>query len=403
MRLDRTLPPAAAPLRWIDLLNGIRGLFRGERQRTELERDLKQYFGVKHAFCVNSGKTALTLILLALQELSPRKEVVLPAYTCFSVPSAVLRAGLRPKLCDVDAKTFDFNFDHLQQVMSPDTLCVLPGHLFGIAADLDRLQALCRPKGVMIVEDAAQAMGGMQNNRFLGTLGDAGFFSLGRGKAITCGEGGIVVTNSDAIGQAISHHYTALIIFNFKHILLDLIKTFLMMLLIRPRLYWIPASIPMLKLGQTFFYKDFPMARLSGANAGLLTRWRDRLNRSLCGREEVAKYFQQEMRLPEPSARPRPYLRLPILMKDRNERDTLFAHSQRQGAGLSLMYPGTLNDIDEIRDSNLRFPGAQSIADRLIALPTHEYVSSRDLGVISALVGCRLNQPRTELFRDVRT
>ena len=79
MTFRRTLSPAAAPLTGRDLFNGLRGLVNGQRARLELEQDLKNYFGVKYLFCVNSGKTALTLILLALQELSPKKEVVLPA------------------------------------------------------------------------------------------------------------------------------------------------------------------------------------------------------------------------------------------------------------------------------------------------------------------------------------
>lgn len=398
----RTLSPAAAPLTWKDLFSGLRGLVRSERARLDLEQDLKNYFGVKYVFCVNSGKTALTLILLALEELSSKKEVVLPAYTCFSVPSAVLRAGLRPRLCDVDERTFDFKFEELQRVVGPETLCVITCHLFGIPADLDRLQRLCQASSVMLVEDAAQAMGITQGNRKLGTVGDVGFYSLGRGKMITCGEGGLIVTNSDQLAQALARHHAALPEQNFIHAGIDLLKTCLMLLLIRPSLFWIPASIPLLKLGQTFFDKSFPMARLSGANIGLMRCWRERLTQSLQGRRANVKEYQQVLRSSEPSVKPLAYLRLPVLAAGRSERDALIARARQEGVGLSLMYPSTLNEIDEVRDIEKQYPGAQSIVDRLVTLPTHEYVSPHDKEVICALVEPHLMQPHVGQVQAIR-
>ncbi|HMS82114.1 MAG TPA: DegT/DnrJ/EryC1/StrS family aminotransferase [Nitrospira sp.] len=386
MRFHRTLSPAAAPLTGKDLTNGLRGLLRSERARLELEEDLKSYFGVKYVFCVNSGKTALTLILLALQELSPKKEVVLPAYTCFSVPSAVLRAGLRPRLCDVDERTFDFKFEELQRVVGPETLCVVPCHLFGIPANLDRLQVLCKANSVMLVEDAAQAMGVTQDDRKLGTIGDVGFYSLGRGKMITCGEGGVIVTNSDELAQILDRHHAALPKSPFIEGGIDLLKTCLMLLMIRPSLFWIPASIPLLKLGQTFFDKTFPMTRLSGANVGLMRCWRERLTQSLQGRMANVKEYKQVLCLTELSEKPRAYLRLPVLAVSRSDRDALLDRARRAGVGLSFMYPTTLNEINEVRDEKKQYPGAQSIVDRLVTLPTHQYVSPQDRQVICALV-----------------
>lgn len=397
MIFRRTLSPAAAPLTRKDLFNGLRGLVRGECARLELEQELRDYFSVKYVFCVNSGKTALTLILSALQELSPKKEVVLPAYTCFSVPSAVLRAGLRPRLCDVDERTFDFKFEELQRVIGPDTLCVVPCHLFGIPADLGRIQMLCKANSVMLVEDAAQAMGVTQDNRKLGTVGDVGFYSLGRGKMITCGEGGVIVTNSDQLAQALARRHADLPKPTFIHAVIDLLKTSLMLILIRPSLFWIPASIPFLKLGQTFFDQTFPMTRLSMANVGLMRCWRERLTQSLQGRRANAKEYQQVLRSSEPTAQPLAYLRFPVLTVGRSGRDALMARAHQDGIGLSLMYPSTLNEIEEVRDVEGQYPGAQSIVDRLVTLPTHEHVSSLDKQVICALVTSHLMRQMAEV------
>jgi perosamine synthetase len=89
MKIQRSLPPTAAPLDPIDLWNGFKGFFSGAHSLEQFEEDMKHYFGVKKVFLVSSGKSALFIILRALRNLAPDKnEVIIPAYTCFSVPSA---------------------------------------------------------------------------------------------------------------------------------------------------------------------------------------------------------------------------------------------------------------------------------------------------------------------------
>src|SRR6185295_5908966 len=99
MRIGRTLPPAAAPIGIGAVVSGFAGILTGTRRLDRFHRELKDYFGVKHCFLVSSGQAAFTLILLALKELSPgRDEVLIPAFTCYSVPAAIVRAGLRIRL-----------------------------------------------------------------------------------------------------------------------------------------------------------------------------------------------------------------------------------------------------------------------------------------------------------------
>jgi perosamine synthetase len=388
MKIGRTLPPAAAPLGARGLWHGLRGLFDPARALKAREEEIRRHFGVGHVFLLSSGTAALTLTLRALKSGSPRSDVVIPAYTCFSVAAAVVKAGLRPVLCDIDPSTFDFDHALLEQTLTPDTLCVVAHHLFGIPSDVERLRTLCHRRGVMVVEDAAQAMGADVGGRPLGTLGDVGIFSLGRGKNITCGSGGIVVTSSAPLAKALDLYYRRLPAAPPAAGVKDFARLLLMTVFIRPTLYWIPAALPFLGLGRTVYPREIVIRRLSGMKAGLLHDWQSDLNRSNRRRSETATDLSRRLRLPLPHG-PRPYLRLPILVATPAERQRIYSRSQERGLGLSVAYPTPINEIPDIRaafDGN-GFPSARRVADRLLTLPTHHWLSEADKAAIAEL--CR--------------
>jgi len=100
------------------------------------EEEIQKHFGVTYACLVSSGTAALTMALIALRDLSERTDVIIPAFTCYSVPAAVLTAGLRPVLCDVEPSTFDFDYAQLATTLTDNTLSVVAHHLFGVPADI---------------------------------------------------------------------------------------------------------------------------------------------------------------------------------------------------------------------------------------------------------------------------
>jgi perosamine synthetase len=371
------VPPAGAPLSPTDLFRGVAGMLAPQKYLRSLEEEFKEYFGVRRAYLVSSGKVALYLILEALKTLSPRREVVIPAYTCFSVPAAIARAGLGIRLCDVDPETFDFDHDLLARTVDSNTLCVVATHLFGIPADTDRIMRLCAAQGAFVVEDAAQAMGGRRDGKLLGTIAHAGFFSVGRGKNITCGSGGIAVTRSEEIAGAMTRLYATLKPPTSFQMLGEFLRVLAMSIWIRPALYWLPAGLAFLRLGETIFDRDFPIRGFSGMKAGLLRRWRQRLEVANDARARVGGYFSAGLQ--RSAARPTiPYLRFPFLMDSRDGRDRMYA-ALRQ-FGVSLMYPTPINEIREIRWAfdGSSFPSAERIADTLLTFPTHAFVSERD-------------------------
>jgi perosamine synthetase len=168
--------------------------------------------------------------------------------------------------------------------------------------------------------------------------------------------------------------------------LAEFLRVLALSICIRPSLYWLPAGMPFLRLGETIFDPDFPTRRLSGMKAGLFRRWRRRLEVSNDTRARSGLYFGTALR--RNTARTAiPYLRFPFLMDSRDERDR--THASLRRLGVSLMYPTPVSEIQAIRwafDGSC-FPAARRIADTLVTLPTHEFVSESDRHAISHCLG----------------
>jgi perosamine synthetase len=393
------MPPAAAPVAAGDLFRGISAI-AAEEAVGRVEQELREYFGTEAAFLVSSGKAALALILKGLSRLSPRRRVVIPAYTCYSVPSAVLKAGLAIELCDVDPDTLDFDFSALERLADERTLCVLPTHLFGIPSDVARVRRICGARGILVVEDAAQAMGVVHEGRKLGTLGDAGFFSLGRGKTVTCGSGGVILTSSKEIAASVRALHAALGREPSAARARSIIDAVLMRAFLNPSFYWLPDGMPFLGIGETRFLPDFPMCRLSGFKAGMLETWRARMEEQNRCRERNGRYFVDALGLRAEGiySRAIPFLRFPVVAE--SPKDKTDACASLRHLGVSPMYPGSINRITELQDhfAGSEYPGAERIAATLFTLPTHVLLTDRDRRAVCEglrRIGIRKSNPGT--------
>ena len=347
----------------------------------KMESEYKEYFGTDHVFFVSSGKAALYLILLALKSIRNRTKVIIPAYTCYSVPSAVSKAGLKIVPCDIRAETLDFDYDALKILPDDDTLCIIPTHLFGIPSDVDNIKNICKGRGIYIIEDAAQAMGGTFGEKKLGTLGDVAFFSLGRGKNITCGSGGIIVTYSEEIADVLRKVYRGVKRVTVREYLVNIISVVLMILFITPYLYWFPHGLPFLKIGETKFYRDFPVFRLSGFQAGLMRRWREVLDAYNHGRSQIGGYYLKELKLEKTLpiySFSFPYLRFPVYAGRNPVKDNVREHCRF--FGITRMYPDSVNNIKEIGDrfNGMSYRNSETIAQTLFTLPTHSLMRNQD-------------------------
>jgi dTDP-4-amino-4,6-dideoxygalactose transaminase len=390
----RHLPPAAAPVLTADLVAGVTGAAQSSAALRMFEEGFADAHGVTRAWGVSSGRAALTVALRALRQLSPRTSVVIPAFTCFSVPAAIVRAGLDVVGCDIEPGTLDFDQGQLTNVLERERpLAVVATHLFGLPCSMERLKALCDRYGAYVIDDAAQALGTTVDGRPAGTAGHIGFYSFGRGKSVTCGSGGAIVASSPDIVAAIERQVAALEEPGSLQAASALAEAAVLAVFLRPSLYRIPASVPGLHLGETIYSVDFAVRRMSGAQAGLLKHWRVRLTEWNDARRDNVSYFRRAAPALVPS-RAHTCIRLPIICESREARDWLVSVGREQRLGISLMYPTAVNGISELRGTlGLQvFPNAERVAERLLTVPVHPWMTPRDRERVGQLL---LNQLAT--------
>ena len=163
---------------------------------SEFEARFAAYTGATKAVSCSSGTTALHLALAAAN-IGPGDEVIVPSFTWVSSVNSILYQGATPILCDIDLDTYAINPEALEACITPKTRAIMPVHLFGCAAPMDPVVAIAKTHQLVVVEDAACALGTWINERHAGTIGDFGTFSFHPRKTITTGEGGMVLANTD--------------------------------------------------------------------------------------------------------------------------------------------------------------------------------------------------------------
>lgn len=395
----KSIAPSGSPIYLREILVALKGILRSQLRPLEFRESIQRFLGVKYVFLISSGRAGFTIILKALSQLADknRNTVVIPAYTCFSVPSAIVRTGLKIKLCDIDLKTLDFDYEELKRIDYSDVLCIVPSNLFGLPSDLKRICEVARDNNVFVVDDAAQAFGAKIEGKYCGTFGDVGFFSLGRGKNITTLGGGIIVTNSDKIASLIEKYLLEL---PGTRLLKDIgffIKSLVYSVFLHPHLYWLPQKLPFLKLGLSEFNPNFKMGKFSRFPSALGVSQIEKLDRLNRQRRGTADLIMDRIKDNGDISYPLPikncdpvYLRLPLILKNESLRSRVYNLLSNSGLGASTMYPKSIAEIPEIgkylAGNVVNCPRANSLAERILTLPTHKYVREKDIDSMTKIL-----------------
>lgn len=170
-------------------------LNNGTDYLAKAEQELKTYFKDAHLFLTISGSAALEMIIAAIK-IKPGDEVLMPAFNFPSAPNAVLRAGGLPVFVDINANTLAIDIEDIKRKTSSKTKCIITVSYGGATCDIEALNAFAKPKGIVVVEDAALSFGATYNNKPLGTLADFGMISFDKTKNISCEKGGLLIVNT---------------------------------------------------------------------------------------------------------------------------------------------------------------------------------------------------------------
>lgn len=173
-------------------------------QVKDCEKAVAGYCGCAHGVGVSSGTDALLVALMA-EGVGPGDEVITTAYTFFATAGSIARLGAKPVFVDIDPVSFNINTDRIAAKITAHTKVIMPVHLFGQMADMDSIMKIAAKHNLVVIEDAAQAIGAEDKGRRAGSLGHYGCFSFFPSKNLGCfGDGGMVVTNDAARAEKLA-------------------------------------------------------------------------------------------------------------------------------------------------------------------------------------------------------
>ncbi len=164
------------------------------------EKEFAELHEVNFALTASSGTTAIHLALKAL-DIGPGDEVIVPDLTFAATANAVIHAGACPVLADVSQEYWNLDPAAFEKAITPNTRAVIPVHLYGHPCEMGPILKIAKEKGLFVIEDCAEALGARYDSKRVGTCGDIGCFSFFSNKAITTGEGGMVITSSPELAD----------------------------------------------------------------------------------------------------------------------------------------------------------------------------------------------------------
>jgi len=373
----RRIPQAGTEIMFSDLLSGFKGIFANEAEN--FIKALSGYLPSRYVFLVNSGTTAFYIILKALKGLSPKKEVILPAYTAPAVVLSVLKANLKVVLCDISITDFNMDLNLLPRVITEETLCVVPSHMFGIAiGNIETLKQ--RIPNIFIVEDCAQSLGSKIGEKNTGSFSDVSFLSFNRGKNIPTYGGGCMFTLSKEIAEKIEIEINELKRQDVFFKLTIPFKLMVLSLIVRPFIYGLFYPI----ISQ---FKDnqvpigFSVRRYTNFQAGIGLSLLERIDEFSKERyENGIKLINgladiKDIITPTISNKIKPaFNRLPVVFKDLKRREIVEKALKKAGFDISRMYLRPLHHIFDLGYKYEEFPNATYVAERLLTLPVHSLV-----------------------------
>jgi dTDP-4-amino-4,6-dideoxygalactose transaminase len=322
----------------------------------KFEKEAAVYSGCKYAVGVSSGTDALLLSLMAAG-IGPGDEVITTPFTFFATAGTVSRVGAKPVFADVDAGTFNIDPAKIEAKITKKTRAIIPVHIFGQISQMQPIMQIAKKHNLLVIEDAAQAMGATQEGKQAGSIGDIGCYSFYPTKNIGAfGDAGMIVTSNDALAEKI-------------------------------RLMRVHGENP------RYYYRmiggNFRMDNIQGAVLSVKLKYLDEWNKKR--RDNAAIYnsmFAGTIVKPQKTERNNVsiYHQYTITAP---KRDLLHAHLSKQGIGSGIFYPQPLHIQDCFKELGYKkgdFPAAEKLTDSVLSLPIYQELTAEQIDYVGKTV-----------------
>ncbi len=396
----RSYPPAGSPILIKEITAALIKSLASKQEPFPLTPFVDNGYSSWKLTSLSSGRACLAMILKALSSIKNKNVVIIPPYTCPSIPAAIHKTGLRIRFCDFKSGTFEFDLDTLGSIETEDVLAVLLVHPYGYALDSREIKKFSKSKGLFLIEDVAQSLGAKIGEHPVGFSGDVSFFSFSKGKTITSMHGGMIATDNKEISDALEKVLAGV----KKEKMLKNIKLFLECLgakvLMDPLLYGYVKRVPFLKIGRNDYSTDFSIGRMPDFASFLLRQVFKRLEAINSSRREIAALYRKGIVdkyisfpvWPEGSE-PAP-IRFPIFIKQGDLREHIL--QQLEPLGVSPSYPVCLPQMEPIscmcQTERDQWRNARKISEQIVTLPTNFLIKPE---VVSRIID-RINRLQKE-------
>lgn len=326
---------------------------------SRFETEFAAYVGAAAATSCANGTVSLHLALLALG-VGPGDEVIVPAFTYVASVNAIRYVGAVPVFVESDLDSWQMNLADVERVMTPKTKAVMAVHIYGQACDLKGLSALCKKRGVFLVEDCAEAIGTRCGDTHVGVIGDIGSFSFFGNKTITTGEGGMLVSNNPQLIARCAH---------------------LKSQAVSPeRTYWYDA------VGYNY--------RMTNICAAIGTAQLERIDSILSKKRALALKYRDELKTvpqltfhDELPGTTHSFWMVSFRVSDEQKRDAMRAHLVNEGIETRPGFPPShLFPMHRAFAQGRSFPHAELLGSTAINLPSYPDLSVQDVEVICSAV-----------------
>jgi dTDP-4-amino-4,6-dideoxygalactose transaminase len=326
---------------------------------TSLEKEIAEMCGAQYGIGVNSGTDAL-LLSMAAAGVGAGDEVITTPFTFVATAETIMLLGAVPVFVDIDLQTFNLDATKIEEKITSKTKAILPVHLFGQMADMDSMRQIANRHGLKLIGDGAQAIGCLQHNSPVATIGDATTLSFYPTKNLGgCGDGGMVLTNSEHIAEEMK-----LLRFHGS--------------------------------GGGYFYKRIGYcSRLDALQAAILLvkvkhlkDWNDARRRNGAYYNEVLADLDGRIHLPQTmTGNHHVYHQYTIRVEGgSNVRDSLQKHLAEQGVGSAVFYPLSLHLQDAY--ANLGYgpgslPNSELVTSQVLSLPVHPHLTMEQAELVA--------------------